>query len=96
MQRKIKNICRFNYPQPPVRLTQILCPADADTPPAVIKSSKKLYRDIKNKLNDLKEGENTSFDQLLVDLSVSKAKYILAIRSSLNCPTIFFKKNQMS
>ena len=43
-------------------------------------------------LNDLKEGEDITFDQLLKDLDVTEQNYILAIRSSLNCPTIYLKR----
>ena len=46
----------------------------------------------KEKLNDLKEGVDTTFDQLLESLGVSEKKYILAIHSSLNCPTVFLKR----
>ena len=34
-RKKSKNICRFNYPQPPMRCTQILYPLDNDMSPAV-------------------------------------------------------------
>ena len=43
-------------------------------------------------LNDLKEGEDITFDQLLKDLDVTEQNYILAIRSSLNRPTIYLKR----
>ncbi len=59
-RKKEKNVCRFNYPQPPMRCTQILYPLDDDTSETVIKSKKELWKDIKNKLNDLKQGEPTS------------------------------------
>jgi hypothetical protein len=52
-----------------------------------------LWKDIKNKLNDLKEGKDVTFDQLLGELCVSEHEYILAIRSSLSCPTIFLKRS---
>jgi hypothetical protein len=52
-----------------------------------------LWKDIKNKLNDLKEGKDITFDQLLEELGVSEHEYILAIRSSLSCPTIFLKRS---
>ena len=41
----------------------------------------------------MKEGENITFDQLMIDLNMSENDYLLAIRSSLNCPTIFLKRN---
>ena len=93
-RKKSKNICRFNYPQPPIRSTQILYPLiDDDTSETVVKNKKGLWNDIKNKLNDLKEGKDITFDQLLEELDVSQHEYILAIQSSLNCPTIFLKRN---
>lgn len=53
-RKKSKNVCRFNYPQPPMRSTQILYPLDDDTSQTVIRNRKALWKDIKNKLNDLK------------------------------------------
>lgn len=57
-----------------------------------MKKLKKTWKDISKKLNELKEGEDISFDQLLSDLGVPEETYILPIRSSLNCPTIFLKR----
>ena len=85
--KKSKNICRFNYPQPPIRCTQIFYPLDNDISPAVAKSSKELWKSRKIKLNDFKE------DELLQELDVSQRQYILAIRTSLNSPTIFLKRS---
>ena len=39
------------------------------------------------------EGEDISFDQLLLDLKVTEENYLLAIRSSLNAATVFLKRN---
>ena len=79
-----------------MRCTQILCPLDNDTSPAVAKSSKELWTSVKNKLSDLKEGKDITFDELSQELDVSERQYILAIRSSLNFPTIFFKEVQLN
>ena len=76
-----------------MRCTQILYPLDNDTSPAVAKSSKELWKSTKNKLNDFKEGKDITFDELLLELDVSERQYILAIRSSLNSPTIFLKRS---
>ncbi|CAB4024389.1 Hypothetical predicted protein [Paramuricea clavata] len=81
------------YPQPPMRSTQILHPLDDNASETVIRGRKGLWKNIKNKLNDLKEGEDVTFEQLLKELDVSEYQYILAIRSSLNCPTIFLKRS---
>ena len=92
MPKKSKNVCISNYPQPPMRSTQILYPLEDDTSETVIKSKKELWKDIKNKLNDLKEGKDITFDQLVKELGVSEHDYVLAIRSSINCPAIFLKR----
>jgi hypothetical protein len=92
MPKKSKADCRFNYPQPPMRTTHILYPLDDDTSQTLIRNRKVLWKDIKNKLNDLKEGKDITFDQLLEELGVSEHEYILAIRSCFSCPTIFLKR----
>ena len=69
-----------------MRSTKILYPLEENTSPILVKSSKELWKKIKNTLNDLKEGKDILFD-------VSERQYILAIRSSLNCPTIFLKRS---
>ena len=38
----------------------------------------------------MKEGEDISFDQLLLDLNVTEENYLLAISSLLDSPTVFF------
>ena len=90
-RKKSKAECRFNFPQPPMKSTSILCPLDnmSDTD---IQKHKDNWRNITKHLNDMKEGEDMTFDQLLVSLSITEQKYILAIRSSLNSPTIFLKR----
>lgn len=40
----------------------------------------------------MKEGEDITVDQLLLNLNVSEETYLLAIRSNLNSPTIFLKR----
>ena len=55
-----------------------------------------MWKDISKHLNDMQEGEEITFDQLLINLNVTEQNYYLAIRSELNSPTVFFKKIQMS
>ena len=74
-----------------MRTTQILYPLDDSFPGTIVRKLKESFRNIKKTLNDLKEGEDIMFDQLSSNLEVSEKSYILAIRSSLNCPTIFLK-----
>ena len=76
-----------------MRNTQILYFLDNDTSSAVAKFSKELWKSVKKKLNDFKEGTEITFDQLLQEFGVSERQYILAIRSSLNSSTIFLKRS---
>ena len=61
-RKKSRSECRFNYPQPPMRETTILCPLDA----GIAQSLRKMYEDalknIKQRLNDEKEGQDITFD----------------------------------
>ena len=96
-RKRGKSLCRFNYPQPPMRSTRILHPLESVSE-SDVKILKDLWKDIKKKLNDLKEGVDITFDQHLENLGVSEERYILAIRSSLNSPTVFLKRmpNELS
>ena len=40
----------------------------------------------------MKEGEDITFDQLLVNLKLTEQNYLLAVQSSLKTPTIFLKR----
>ena len=74
-----------------MKSTGILYPLD-DMSDTDIQKHKDNWRNITKNLNDMKEGEDVTFDQLLVSLNITEQKYILAIRSSLNSPTIFLKR----
>ena len=52
-----------------------------------------MWKNIKTKLNNLKGGKDITFDQILEELGVTEHEYILAIRSSLSCPTIFLRRS---
>ena len=84
--------CRFNYQQPPMKQTMILCPLDRDTADNEIKMHKNNWKIIKRYLDDLKEGEDISFDQSLLNMSIKEENYLLAISSSLNTPTVFLQR----
>ena len=57
-----------------------------------MKQHKENWKTIQKQLNDLKEGELVTFNELLVKLGVTENNYRLAIRSTLNSPTIFLKR----
>ena len=65
-----------------------------DTSPCKIKQLKETWKTVKKQLNHLKEGERTTFEELLLllKLKVTKNDYRLAVRSSLNAPTLFLKR----
>ena len=95
-RKNAKSDCRFNYPQPPMRQTTILYPLDDDMQQSEIKTHKDSWKLIKMHLDEMKEGEDISFDELLLALKVTEENYLLAVRSSLNAATVFFEKNQMN
>ena len=45
-RKKSKNICRFNYPQPPMRTTQILYPIDDSYSETNIRKLKESFKNI--------------------------------------------------
>ena len=92
-RKKSKSVCRFNYPQPPMRSTKILYPLDSDIQDHELKQHKYTWKFVQKHINDMKEGEPISFDQLLVNLKLTEQNYLLAIRSALKAPTIFLKRN---
>lgn len=92
-RKNTKSDCRFNYPQPPMRQTRILCPLDKDMQQNAIKRHKDTWKAIKIHLDEVMEGEDISFDQLLSDLDVTEENYLLAVRSSINAATVFLTRS---
>lgn len=91
-RKKSKNEYRFNYPQPPVRQTVIMYPFDdEEIPQNELKAYKESWENLRSYLNDLKEGKDITFDELLAELYLTEESYLLAIRSSINTPTVFLK-----
>ena len=62
-------------------------------PETEVRKHKDKWKNISKHFNDMKEGEDISFDQLLTNLSITEQNYYLVIRSSLHSPTIFLKRN---
>ena len=73
--------------------TKILYPLETDMCETEVRKHKDNWKNISNHLNDMKEGEDISFDELLTNLSITEQNYYLAIRSSLHSPTIFLKRS---
>ena len=70
-RKKFKNIFRFNYPQPPMKCSQIHYPLDNQTWAAVAKSSKELWKIIKERLKDFKEDKNIHLTNCCNELRTS-------------------------
>ena len=61
--------------QPPMRATTILYPIDVEEEKQI---QLKQLKDAKKRLYDMKEGEGITFEQLLLNLSVSEETYLLS------------------
>ena len=72
--------------------TKIVYPLDIDIQDSELKEHKDNWKSIQKHLNDSKEGEDITFDQLLVNLKITEENYLLVIRTQLNAPTIFLKR----
>ncbi|MES9882338.1 MAG: AAA family ATPase [Sedimenticola sp.] len=81
--------CRFHYPKPPMTQTQILTPLDET-------DDKELhcqhYKTVKSTLEEMVMGADITHQQFLDNIKLSEEEYIMAIRSSINSPTIFLKR----
>lgn len=74
-----KAVCRFGFPLPALQTTMILEPLDSD-----VEKYKKLYFAMQEKMNNLKNGFDGSFQDYLNNvLELSLEDYIKCIRSSL-------------
>ena len=76
-----------------MRQTKILYLLDTEMPQSKVKIHKNTWKSTKKHLDDMKEGEDVTFDQLLLDLNVTEENYLLAVSSSLNAATVFLKRN---
>ena len=83
-RKKSKVECGFNFPQPPMKSTNILYPLENDMSETKIRNHKDNWKNISKHLNDMKEGEDISFDQLLTNLGITEQNYYLAIRFNLH------------
>ena len=92
-KKKAKKECRFKFPHHPMRSTKILYPLSGSMPSNEIKHKKESWKAINKHLNDLKEGKEITFDQLLIDLNITEKNYLLAVFSCLNAPTTFLKRD---
>ncbi|XP_053405183.1 uncharacterized protein LOC128558914 [Mercenaria mercenaria] len=80
--------CRFGFPLPPLPETMVLEPLESD-----VDKYKKLYEKIQEKMNKEKDGFDMSYKHFLTDIvQLSEQDYIKCIRSTLNTPKVFLKR----
>ncbi|XP_062614811.1 uncharacterized protein LOC134276593 [Saccostrea cucullata] len=88
-KKRGKAVCRFGFPLPPLEETLILEPLECD-----VDKYKKMYDDIQKQLNDMKNGCDLPYKELLSTvLKISEEDYIKYIRSSLRGPKVFLKRS---
>ena len=76
-----------------MKQTMILYPLDEETSDSEIRMHRSNWKLIKTCLDENKDDEDITFDELLSKMNITEENYLLAIRSSLNTPTIFLKRN---
>ncbi len=89
------NICRFNFPLPPMPRTMILTPLDIENDEEKLNAIKKNTEKINEELNNMKYGEDITFKEFLKKLQLTEQSYILAIRHSLKRDTLFLKRTPL-
>jgi len=93
-KKKGHKVCRFNFPLPPMPRTMILQPLDQmcfeEEEFITIKQNSEK---IKGLLDEMKYGENITFEELLQKLQIDEESYILAIQFSLTRDTLLLKRS---
>ena len=92
-RKKKRKQCRFGFPKPPMRSTDILEPLDADIDPTEEKVHKKNWTKIQGHLKDMAIDEDMTFDSFLKDLGMTEDQYVLAVKSSITSATVFLKRS---
>ena len=86
-------ICRFNFPLPPLPRTMILKPLDESSFDEEQTNNIKANADkIKGLLDNMKYGNDISFEDFLQRLQLTEENYILAVRFTLKRDTLLLKR----
>ena len=86
-RKKGRAICRFGFPLPPLPKTMFLYPLEEE-----VEMFKKKYIDLQRAMNENKDNEVTFAEFLERVAKMNFEDYIKCIRSSLNAPKIFLKR----
>jgi len=98
-QRKTKygTVCRFNIPYPPMQETCILTPFGKEYPKKKKTKGKEIILKIKQYLEaNKKDLPNWTTDEMLDYFKLDENQYLDAIRSTINRPTVFLRRNLKS
>ena len=76
-----------------MKSTRILYPFGGDVSESDIGKHKGDWQNVNKHLNDMIEGDDITFEQMLINLDITDQNYYLAIQSDVNSPTIFLKIN---
>ena len=86
-RKKRRAICRFGFPLPPLPKTMLLYPLEEE-----VETFKKKYTDLQRAMNENKDNEVTFTEFLERVAKMNFEDYIKCIRSSINAPKIFLKR----
>ena len=76
-----------------MKSTSILYHIGSDVSESDFRKHKENWRNVSKHLNDMIEGDDITFEQMLINLDITEQNDYLAIRSNLNSPTICLKRN---
>lgn len=88
-RKKGKDTCRFGFPIPPMKSTEILEPLPEEEKTMELKV---LNSEIVNALQKMKLGDDISFEQFLEMLNVDYENYLKAIRVTLTTTKVSLKR----
>jgi hypothetical protein len=90
-KKRNRQECRFNIPYPPLPSTMVIRPL-VDVNEDIMSKAQEDFQTIQTALNDLGMGAEITMDEFLFSLNMNQEDYILAIRSSVSEPKIFFNR----
>lgn len=91
-QNKCGYVCRFGIPFLPMDKTRILLPLKEDEVKEKEAEVLTNYKKIRSAIDTLENNSN-SFEEFLISINLNIEDYILAIRSHLERPKMFLKRN---
>jgi len=76
-KKRGQKVCRFNFPQPPMRNTAILYPLGDELSANKKEKYKEKFKKLNEKLNNVTDGEDMSLDDFLERSELSEKEYNL-------------------